>query len=160
MELNFNLYFAFDFLFYLILGISGLATPLQLLALLNTPPAVHRHEEIHEFIKATAILLSNTLAIVNITQAFSFLLALRGNDNTKRIVSSINAFLNIALASCFWYNIHYAHNPHNDITAHLLFVEQGISSIWFSNLWSLLDAVLLLYFGVIKKLLSNTKKMQ
>lgn len=152
MKLSSNIYYGFDVLFYSIMGLSGFFYPLQVLSLFNLPPSTYRHDEILQFITSLSTLYANLLGVINLAQAFSFILVLRGNDDTKRIISIVNAFLNVALSSCFWYNIHYAHNPKDDITEHLLFTESGIASIWFSNMWGVADAFFLLYFGVYNKL--------
>lgn len=155
MKLSSDLYFAFDVIFYLFLSISGIIAPHHIIDLFKLPPTTFRHPELHQFILSLSFLLSYLLAIINLTQAFSFIIALRGDDETKRTVSKVNAFLNIVLSSCFWYNIHYANNPKDDITEHLLFSEGGIASIWFSNMWGVADAFFLLYLGVFLK--SNTR---
>lgn len=150
LAFDFNLYYIFEFLFLGATGISGLLAPHKILLLFNVPPTLYKHEEINEFINAFAHLFSTTQGVLNIAQALSFLLAFFGTTDTKRTVCKINALINITLALCFWYNIHYVYNPHDDVSRHTLFVEEGVSSIWFQNMWLVTDSALLLWFGVFK----------
>jgi len=151
MKLNSNIYLGFDILFYLFLGVSGFIAPSQVLGILNLPPTTYKHEEINQFILALACLYANVLGAINVAQSFSFIVALLGNDETKRTVCKINAFLNVILVASFWYNIYYTNNPSGDFSEHLLFTEQGIASIMFSNMWAIADSVFLIYFGVFQK---------
>lgn len=98
-----NLYFGFDVLFYLVMGVSGFLASTQVLDLFALPPTTYKHEEIQHFILSFASLYANVLGAINIAQAFSFVLAFMGNEETKRTVCKINAFLNVVLVGTFWY---------------------------------------------------------
>eukprot|EP00026_Physarum_polycephalum_P021530 Phypoly_transcript_24832.p1 GENE.Phypoly_transcript_24832~~Phypoly_transcript_24832.p1 ORF type:complete len:170 (+),score=24.63 Phypoly_transcript_24832:35-511(+) len=129
------------------MGVSGFVSPSQVLGLFNLPPTTYKHEEIGQFILSFSSLYANLLGVISLAQSFSFLLALLGDNETKRTVCKINAFLNVALVACFWYNIHYINNPSDDFSEHLLFKEQGIASVMFSNMWAIADSAFLIYLA-------------